>query len=51
MISTRPNREELKISVGEVRRWYKGEQSPEEFLAWLNGEGAYLAERFGWRPA
>lgn len=51
MISTSPKREELKISVGEVRRWYKGEQSSEELLAWLNGEGAYLAKRFGWKPA
>lgn len=51
VVSTGAEQEEFKISVGEVRHWYKGEQSPAELLAWKNGKGSEIvsmANLFGW---
>lgn len=51
VVSTGPEQEEFKISVSEVRHWYKGDQSPEELLAWKNGKGgkiAIMANFFEW---
>lgn len=50
VVSTGPEQEEFKISVGEVRHWYRGEQSPEELLAWRNGKGSKVANFLGWEP-
>jgi hypothetical protein len=51
VVSTGPEREEFKISVGEVRHWYKDEQSSDELLDWKNGKGSKIvsmANFFGW---